>query len=316
MIKVLVAVKTDEKHREWLSAAASGAELIYNETPGREDVENADVILGNVPAKLISKNDKLKWMQTNSAGVDAYINGCLPEGTLLTNATGAYGLAISEYMTAVWLELIKKLHMYRDVQHTGEWTDLGTVTSVWNSTVLVLGLGDIGGEFAKRANALGARVIGMRRTGTDKPDYVDELIHTDKLDEYLPLADCVAITLPGTNETRGMFNAERFGKMKDGAVLINVGRGSIVETDALLDALKSGKLSGAALDVTDPEPLPKEHPLWKQDNVIITPHVSGHFHLPETHDRIIRIMAENLKTFCSGQPLRNIVDFKTGYRKL
>lgn len=315
-MKVLVVVKTLEKHRAWLEAAAPEAEFIYKENASREDVESADVILGNVPAALLSKDDKLQWLQTNSAGVDGYINGCLPQHTLLTNATGAYGLAISEYMLAVWLELIKKLHTYRDVQHTSTWKDLGTVTSVWNSTVLVLGLGDIGGEFAKRAKALGAKVIGMRRTGIDKPDYVDELIHTDKLDEYLPLADCVAITLPGTKATKGMFSAERIAKMKDGAVLINVGRGTIVDSDALCAALESGKLSGAAVDVTDPEPLPAEHPLWKQENAVITPHVSGHFHLPETHDRIIRIMAENLAAFCAGKPLRNVVDFETGYRKL
>lgn len=300
-----------------MEAAAPEAEFIYKETGVvRADVESADVILGNVSPALLSPTDKLRWMQTQSAGVDGYLSGCLPENAVLTNATGAYGLAISEYMLAVWLELMKKLHRYRDVQHTGEWKDLGPVTSAWQSTVLVLGLGDIGSEFAKRAKAMGARVIGVRRKGTDKPDFVDELIHTDQLDAYLPEADCVAITLPGTKETKGMFGADRLAKMKDGAILLNVGRGSIVDSDALCAALQSGKLSGAGLDVTDPEPLPAEHPLWKQENAVITPHISGGFHLEETHDRIIRIMAENLRAFCAGAPLRNVVDFETGYRKL
>ena len=315
-MRVLVVVETKEKHRAWLEAAAPGADFIYNTNPARADVTEADVILGNPSPRDLQPTDKLQWMQTQSAGVDGYLDGCLPEGAVLTNATGAYGLAISEYMLAVWLELLKKLHTYRDVQRESLWKDLGTVQSVWNSTVLVLGLGDIGGEFAKRAKALGARVIGVRRTGTDKPDYVDELIHTDKLDEYLPVADCVAITLPGTKETKGMFGAERLSKMKDGAVLLNVGRGYIVDSDALYTALTSGKLAGAAVDVTDPEPLPAEHPLWKAENAVITPHVSGGFHLEETHDRIIRIMAENLTAFCAGKPLRNVVDFATGYRKL
>lgn len=315
-MKILVALEIKEKHRAWLEAAAPEAEFTYNENASREEVQAADVILGNVPASLLSPEDKLQWLQTNSAGVDGYLNGCLPKHTVLTNATGAYGLAISEYMLAVWLELIKKLHTYRDVQHACEWKDFGNVTSVWNSTVLVMGLGDIGGEFAKRAKALGAKVIGVRRAGKDKPEYVDELIHTDKLDEYLPKADCVAITLPGTKETKGMFGADRIAKMKDGAVLLNVGRGPIVDTDALCAALESGKLSGAAVDVTDPEPLPAEHPLWKQKNAVITPHISGGYHLDETHDRIIRIMAENLAAFCAGKPLKNIVDFETGYRKL
>ena len=315
-MRILVIVETNEMHRAWLENAAPDAEFIYNANPSREDVASADVILGNPVPSLIQPTDKLRWMQTQSAGVDGYLDGCLPGTAVLTNATGAYGLAISEYMLAVWLELIKKLHNYRDVQRTSTWQDLGQVTSVWNSTVLVLGLGDIGGEFAKRAKALGAKVIGVRRSGTDKPEYVDELIHTEQLDEYLPLADCVAITLPGTKQTKGMFNAERIAKMKDGAVLLNVGRGYIVDSDALCAALESGKLSGAAVDVTDPEPLPSAHPLWRQENAVITPHVSGGFHLEETHNRIIRIMAENLAAFCAGKPLRNVVDFETGYRKL
>ena len=212
-------METKPYQRVWLEEAAPGETFIYKEGKAEcEDVQNADIILGNVSPKLISTGDKLKWLQTNSAGVDGYIHGCLPKETVLTNATGAYGLAISEYMVAVWLELLKKLHLYRDVQRTGKWCDLGQVRSAWNSTVLVLGLGDIGGEFAKRAKALGAKVIGVRRTGTDKPDFVDELIHTDKLDEYLPQADCVAITLPGTTATKGMFDAERMAKMKDGAI--------------------------------------------------------------------------------------------------
>ena len=315
-MKVLVIVPTNEKHRAWLEAAAPDAEFIYNKKASREEIAQADVILGNAAPSMISPEDKLQWLQTNSAGVDGYLDGCLPKNAVLTNATGAYGLAISEYMLAVWLELMKKLHTYRDVQHTSTWKDLGPVTSAWESTVLVLGLGDIGGEFAKRAKALGAYVIGVRRKGTDKPDYVDELILTEKLDEYLPKADCVAITLPGTKETKGMFGAERLAKMKDGAILLNVGRGMIVDSDALVDALESGKLSGAGLDVTDPEPLPADHPLWKQKNAVITPHVSGGFHLEETHNRIIRIMAENLRAFCAGKPLKNVVDFETGYRKL
>lgn len=310
-------METKPYQRVWLEEAAPGETFIYKEGKAeREDVQNADIILGNVSPKLISTGDKLKWLQTNSAGVDGYIHGCLPKETVLTNATGAYGLAISEYMVAVWLELLKKLHLYRDVQRTGKWCDLGQVRSAWNSTVLVLGLGDIGGEFAKRAKALGARVIGVRRTGTDKPDFVDELIHTDKLDEYLPQADCVAITLPGTTATKGMFDAERMAKMKDGAILLNVGRGMIVDTDVLCAALENGKLAGAGVDVTDPEPLPADHPLWKMENAVITPHISGGYHLRETHDRIVRIMAENLKRFLAGEPLRNVVDFSTGYRKL
>ena len=126
----------------------------------------------------------------------------------------------------------------------------------------------------------------------------------------------VAIPLPGTTATKGMIDAELMAKMKDGAILLNVGRGMIVDTDALCAALENGKLAGAGVDVTDPEPLPADHPLWKMENAVITPHISGGYHLQETHDRIVRIMAENLKRFLAGEPLRNVVDFSTGYRKL
>lgn len=315
---ILVTLPVELRHRALLERAAPNARFVYAE-PGSEtraDIERADILLGNVDPALLSPSDKLRWMQTGSAGVESYITGCLPKNALLTNATGAYGLAISEYMLAVWLELIKKLHLYRDTQSAGKWKSRGTVTSVYGSTVLTVGLGDIGSEFSKRAKALGATVIGVRRAGLDQPDFVDTLIHTDALDDYLPKADLVALTLPGTPETRGMFDAARFQKMKPGAVLVNVGRGTAVDTDALVDALKSGRLGGAALDVTEPEPLPADHPLWQLPNAIVTPHVSGGSHLHETHERLMRIVAENLAAFMSGAPLRNVVDFETGYRKL
>ena len=316
---IRMALAAKPHHRELLESCAPNAKFTYKPANEVSDEELAayDAILGVVPPARMNKAKSLKFVQLSSAGSDAYMApGVLPEGAVIANATGSYGLAISEYLMGVLLSLSKRLHQYRDRQPQGVWGIIGEVKPVMGSTVLVVGLGDIGGEFAKRAKALGARVIGVRRKGTDKPDYVDELILTEKLDEYLPIADCVAITLPGTKETKGMFGAERLNKMKDGAVLLNVGRGMIVDSDALVEALQSGKLSGAAVDVTDPEPLPAEHPLWQQENAVITPHVSGGFHLPETHDRIIRIMAENLSAFRAGRPLRNVVDFETGYRKL
>ena len=128
--------------------------------------------------------------------------------TLLTNATGAYGLAISEHMLGMLLELFKKLHLYRDAQHLHQWKSLGRVRSIEGSTVLVLGMGDIGGEFARKVKALGATVIGVRRTDTRKPDYVDELYLTEELDRLLPRADVVAVALPGNGETAGMLEPQ------------------------------------------------------------------------------------------------------------
>ena len=242
--------------------------------------------------------------------------GVLLPHTQLTNATGAYGLAISEYMLGVLLSLFKKLELYRDAQKEGRWGSLGPVQSVYGATVLVLGMGDIGGEFGSRCKALGAKVIGVRRSQRPKPDYADEVHLLEDLDDLLPQADVVAVTLPGTEATRGLLNRERLAKMKEGAVLLNVGRGTIVDTEALCDALESGHLAGAGLDVTDPEPLPPTHRLWQIPTAVVTPHISGFYHLKATHDRVVGILVENLKHFYAGEPLRNQVDFSTGYRKL
>lgn len=330
--RALVTIPTGERHRNLLQQAAPGWEFCFRGTdtlvcapqealPGQpvtqEDVGWAQVILGNVPAAMLHGSPALEWLQTNSAGVEAYIQpGVLAGDTLLTNATGAYGLAIAEHMLGMLLELFKKLELYRDAQKSGAWQSQGAVKAVYGSTVLVLGMGDIGGEFAARCKALGAKVIGVRRSPRPCPEYADEVHLLEDLDSLLPHADVVAVTLPGTDATRGLMSRERLAKMKEGAVLLNVGRGFIVDTEALCDALERGHLSGAGVDVTDPEPLPPTHRLWNIPTAVVTPHISGFYHLRETHERIVGIFLENLRHFQAGEPLRNLVDFATGYRKL
>lgn len=330
--RALVTIPTGERHRNLLQQAAPGWEFRFRGTdtlvcapqealPGQpvtqEDVDWAQVILGNVPAAMLHGSPALEWLQTNSAGVEAYIqSGVLAGDTLLTNASGAYGLAIAEHMLGMLLELFKKLELYRDAQKSGAWQSQGAVKAVYGSTVLVLGMGDIGGEFAARCKALGAKVIGVRRSPRPCPEYADEVHLLEDLDSLLPQADVVAITLPGTDATRGLMSRERLAKMKEGAVLLNVGRGFIVDTEALCDALERGHLSGAGVDVTDPEPLPPTHRLWNIPTAVVTPHISGFYHLRETHERIVGIFLENLRHFQAGEPLRNLVDFATGYRKL
>ena len=330
--RALVTIPTGERHRNLLQQAAPGWEFRFRGTdtlvcapqealPGQpvtqEDVDWAQVILGNVPAAMLHGSPALEWLQTNSAGVEPYIQpGVLAGDTLLTNATGAYGLAIAEHMLGMLLELFKKLELYRDVQKSGAWQSQGAVKAVYGSTVLVLGMGDIGGEFAARCKALGAKVIGVRRSPRPCPEYADEVHLLEDLDSLLPQADVVAVTLPGTDATRGLMSRERLAKMKEGAVLLNVGRGFIVDTEALCDALERGHLSGAGVDVTDPEPLPPTHRLWNIPTAVVTPHISGFYHLRETHERIVGIFLENLRHFQAGEPLRNLVDFATGYRKL
>lgn len=316
---VTVLIPTQERHRRLLEASAPDFSFHYSspEAVTQEELDHTDILIGNPPQGMLHGSPRLQWLQCNSAGVEPFLQpGVLHSKTLLTNATGAYGLAISEHMLGMLLEIFKKLHLYRDAQHQHQWQSLGQVRSIEGSTVLVLGMGDIGGEFARRVKALGAYVIGVRRTDARCPDYADEIHLTADLDQLLPLADVVAISLPGTRETAGLLDRRRIALMKEGAVVLNVGRGSIIDTEALCDALESGHLGGAGLDVTDPEPLPVEHRLWNIPNAVVTPHISGFYHLPETLERIIKISAANLKTYVQGAPLKNLVDFSTGYRKL
>lgn len=316
-IMVLLPFETRDKTR--LAEVSGGMDPYYPSdvtSISEETLSCTEIIFGNPSQSVLSRCPALKWVQLASAGADAYVRkGVLPPGVQLTNATGAYGHAIAEHMIGMVFLFYKKLHLYRDNQHKGLWHDEGMVKSIRGTTVLVVGMGDIGGQFAERMKLLGAHVIGIRRTKRSKPDYADAVYEMEALDEVLPQADIVALSLPNTEKTVSLFNARRIAKMKPGAILLNVGRGNVVDTQALCQALSAGKLGGAGLDVTDPEPLPPDHPLWNVKNALITPHVAGGYHLRETYENIVSICFDNLKRYLNGRVLMNPVDFKTGYKK-
>lgn len=316
---ILVLLPVNEKQKKLIESSSPSSNYVYKTYADvdKVTVQKADVIIGNPPAEMLIDSPNLKWLQLNSAGSDAYIKeGILKKEVLLTNATGAYGLAISEHMIGVLLQLFKKLHIYRNNQKLHLWKDEGEVKSIYNSKILIVGLGNIGEEFGKRVKAFGAYTIGVRRTNTEKPDFIDELYLIDKIDDILPTVDVVLLSMPSTKETYKMFSTEKLKLMKNGAVLLNVGRGNVLDTDALCDLVESGYLLGAGLDVVDPEPLPKDHRVWDIENIIITPHISGGYHLPETLERIVQLSAKNLRNFINGEKLTSIVDFSTGYRTL
>ena len=279
-------------------------------------IRAADVLIGFPDPAMINASERLAFLQLSSSGADAYVKpGVLRPGTLLASVTGAYGQAVGEHAFAMTWELLKKLHLYRDDQAREIWGDRGPVGTLRGATVLVVGLGDIGSEYAGLCKAVGARVIGVKRRPSPCPDCVDELWLTEDIDRLLPEADVVCTVLPGTDKTYHLFNAERFAAMKPGSIFINCGRGTAFDADALVEALQNGPIAAAGTDVTEIEPLPAGHPLWKQPNMVITPHISGGYHLPGTQERIEEICLGNLDAFLRGGEIRNVIDFRTGYKK-
>ena len=310
---LLVAMPLGIEHRTELALRLPNTKITYTEYMGAsaEQVRDADVIFGNVNPDLLLEAPRLRWLQLSSAGTDGFLP--VIGDRLLTNATGAYGPAISEHMLAMLLAMQKKLPQYHDNQKNSLWRKEGAVQSITGSVSLSVGLGDIGGEFSRKMKALGAYTIGVRRRDLTKPEYMDELHLMDTLPELLPRADVVALSLPNTPATVNVINTQTLSLMKPTAILINVGRGNAIDQDALVRALNSGAIGGACLDVTSPEPLPAEHPLWSAKNILITPHSSGGWTLPTTADLAYEIFSRNLDAYLDDWKLTNLVDRETGY---
>ena len=315
MKKILVVLPVNEEHKALLAESLRGAEdeyeLFYTEgaAPTPDDLRDAHIILGGFDADLAKYAVNAEWFQLSFAGADSFAApGVIPKEAVLTSAVGAYGLTVSEHMLAQTFAMIRRFGQYGRNQVGHVWKHMGPVISVEGSTIAVLGLGDIGGSYARKVRALGAYVIGLRKSACEKPDFVDEQYAIDELDAVLPRADIVAMVLPGGPATHHIMDDARLRLMKPGAFLLNAGRGNAIDPAALKAALDGGRLGGAALDVTEPEPLPADDPLWDYDNVILTPHAAGHLFLPETLNRIVRICADNLRRRIAGEPLRNVVE--------
>jgi len=313
---VLLTLKlTDEQKLEFENILPSALyKYKKHDNVTEEDVKSAGVIIGSISPELLKSAQNLKWMQLLSAGSEhMQAGGVFPKNAVLTNASGSYGDAMAEYMLGMLLTIQKNLHICRDNQNEGQWKKVIPTGLIDGSITLVIGLGDIGGAFARRMKALGSYVVGVRRSNADAPDYVDELHLTGELDSLLPRADIIALSLPATNETRHILSRERIGLLKQNAIIVNVGRGAAIDTDGICDALYGGKIGGAALDVTNPEPLPEGHLLWNAPNCLITPHVSGSNNARGTYERIINLCLYNFRAFVTGGAMRNVVDFKRGY---
>lgn len=281
-----------------------------------DDYANIEIVLGEPELSTIQLMKNLRWIQMTWAGANKYTSAPdFPEHIVLTSASGAYGCVISEYIISGILALYKNLFSYRAQMKSGGWNKIEGEDTLEGKRVLILGTGNIGQETAKKLRCFGAYTVGICRTPGNKHLPFDEIYTIDSVDTQLQSADVVIIALPGTAETAGMFDAERIKKMKANAILVNVGRGFIVNTDELTNALQKGLLRGAVLDVTDPEPLPEKHPLRNMENVLLTPHISGIGWGENmfTRKRILDIFCENMKRDRNNEPKKNIIDFSKGY---
>ena len=310
MKAVCVTPITEEKRKLF---EKDGLEIIFTSKKEvtAEMLQDAEIILGNVSPDLINSSDTVRWVQLDSAGADSY--KILKDEITLTNCSGAYGEAISEHMLGCVLAVEKNLYAYYDRQKKRSWDNLGSVPVMRNLKILCVGMGDIGSAFALKMHMLGCRVYGVRRTVHDVPDYIEAMYTMDNMDEILPECDVVALSLPQTPETIGMFDYSRLSRMKKNAMIINVGRGSAINSVDLVRIMKEGHLKAACLDVAEHEPLPKNNPLWTCPNVYITPHISGRFNAEVTYDKVVDIFTTNLDHYLNSQPLEHIVDKTIGY---
>lgn len=323
--KALVLFPCDEPTRNRLEAAAQGKCVFAfkDETWSREEyieaLREAAIIIGEPRNEDFAYCEKLELMQSPSSGVNYYVQGgCFPKNAMLCCTTGGYGNVLAEHMLALTLSLCRRLPEYYDQQREHKWQLLRYDKQLEGSTVLILGAGDIGTTLARWMRPMVGKIIGVRRVARDYPNCYDRMITLAELDEYLPLADIILCALPHTPETAGLLNGERLGKMKPDAVLVNGGRGSLIDQEALCRLLQEGHFWGVGLEVTQPEPLSPEHPLWKQPRLIITPHAAGNsFAMGSPLERKIwDFMIQNVSAYLRGEQPKNQVDFSTGYRRL
>ncbi len=280
------------------------------------EIKDADAIVcGTLSDAALANAERLQWVHRAAAGVEHFMRPSFRERNLiLTNSSGVSAPNMAEHVIALMLAFARQLPALFRSQQAHQWrdgTERNRVFEIKGQTVVVVGLGAIGMEVADRAHALGMRVIGVRRGPGEALSSVERLVLREDLSNVLPGADHIVDCLPLTAGTRAFFDRVMLGYAKNGAYFYNVGRGGTVDTDALIDMLRSGALSGAGLDVTDPEPLPSDSPLWDMPNVLVTLHTSGG--TPHMWERVMTLVQENVARFQDGRPLVNVVDQDQGY---
>ncbi|NKE66338.1 D-2-hydroxyacid dehydrogenase [Ramlibacter sp. RBP-2] len=306
---------------EWasaVSAAAPGLRVLVapDHAAAMHLLPDADAAFGTLDAQLLARAGRLAWLQAPQAAPPAgyFFPQLVAHPVQVTNFRGIYNDHVALHAVAMLLALARGLPRYLRQQQRHEWIRHladQDILHLPESTVLVVGVGGIGGEIARMVHALGANVIGLDPRRTEPPAGMEAIFPPHQLDTLLPVADAVVLTLPHTPQSEGMIDARRLALMRTHALLVNVGRGATVRLQALTDALRAGRLGGAALDVFEQEPLPPGHPLWNEPRALLTPHVAvvG----PYIVERRLAVLCDNARRFASGEPLVNVVDKANWY---
>lgn len=281
----------------------------------KDRLQSCEVLYAHSVDMLRSAPASLKWYCCSFAGVDPYCKDpaifANPD-CILTNSN-VYGVTIAEHVVMVTLMLLRRMPEYEEVVRNHSWSNQLPIRSIRDNEFTILGTGNIGVNVAERVRGMGAaKIIGLSRSGRPHPAF-DEVHPIADLDKVLPDTKILVMALPGTADTVHILNRERIALLPKDAYVINVGRGTAIEQEPLMAALNEGRLAGAALDVMDPEPLPKDHPLWTTKNLILTPHVSGNMTLGYTCDLNVKMFCQDLANYAAGRPLNSLVDRKRGY---
>ena len=309
-MNILLRAGVSPEHLEQLRAISPQV-TVSRDVP----LSDAHAILGNVSHNELSTARKLRWVQCPSAGVEhCPLAEYIERNVILTNGQGCYAPEIAEHAFGLLFSLTRGIGSQTKQMREKKWGNEKRPIELRGMTVGIVGLGGIGREVARRGRALDLKVIAVDAEPMlpERFAMVDDVQLVDTgLKSLLERSDIVAMCCPSTPKSRGMIGPEQFSQMKRGAYLINVARGKLVQTDALIEALKSEKIAGAGLDVTDPEPLPGDHPLWDAPNLIITSHIAGQSQF--SWPRVERVFVENAQRFAAGLPMLNVVDKAKGY---
>jgi phosphoglycerate dehydrogenase-like enzyme len=313
--KKILVLGLDDASFTSLKKSAPPNVRLETPTPANFSAEIADAdafITPQLTREYLQAGKRLTWIHVLNAGVEDVLPLLKDSNITLTNLKMVLGPEVADHAMALLLALTRGL--YETIPARGKWEqpeNVAQLTELRGRTAVIVGVGGVGSQIADRAAAFGMTVIGVDPKEAPPSPSVKQMVKPEKLTTVLPMADVIFVTVPETPATKGMIGAAQFQEMKRGAYFIAVSRGTVYSMDGLVQALSSHRLAGAGVDVTDPEPLPKNHPLWKFKNVVITPHIAGAS--DRSLERVLDLLRENIRRFANAEPLLNTVDKSKGY---